>query len=144
MPNFNVMSKTEKKRFDDSTIPQFFLCNSKKKFSIYDFFPSLFWRFISKTHLFSASAVPATGAFSSSEALGTNNDLSIDPFSPMAQNQLSDFDLLRNEIEGSSNVKTNNGNGNGNGGKFFFLSYSLKEKGNSNGNSAKHQKLKYY
>jgi len=62
-----------------------------------------------------ASAVPATGAFSSSEALGTNNDLSIDPFSPMAQNQLSDFDLLRNEIEGSSNVKTNNGNGNGNG-----------------------------
>jgi len=63
-----------------------------------------------------ASAVPATGAFSSSEALGTNNDLSIDPFSPMAQNQLSDFDLLRNEIEGSSNVKTNNGNGNGNGG----------------------------
>lgn len=63
-----------------------------------------------------ASAVPATGAFSSSEPLGTNNDLSIDPFSPMAQNQLSDFDLLRNEIEGSSNVKTNNGNGNGNGG----------------------------
>ena len=62
----------------------------------------------------------------------------------MAQNQLSDFDLLRNEIEGSSNVKTNNGNGNGNGGKFFLLSYSLKEKGNSNGNSAKHQKLKYY
>lgn len=60
-----------------------------------------------------ASSVPATGAFSSSEALGTNNDLSIDPFSPMAQNQLSDFDLLRNEIEGSSNVKTNNGNGNG-------------------------------
>ena len=115
-PNFNVNVKKRKEM-----IRQFFLCNSKKNFSIYDFFPSLFWRFISKTHLFSASAVPATGAFSSSEALGTNNDLSIDPFSPMAQNQLSDFDLLRNEIEGSSNVKTNNGNGNGNGGKFFFL-----------------------
>ena len=98
-----------------------FLFNSKMNFNVYDFFPSLFWRFISKTYLFSGSAVPATGAFSSSEALGTNNDLSIDPFSPMAQNQLSDFDLLRNEIEGSSNVKTNNGNGNGNGGKLFFL-----------------------
>jgi len=61
-----------------------------------------------------ASVIPAA-ATSSSEAVGAgaNNDLSIDPFSPMAQKELTDFDLLRNEIEGgtSSNAKANNGNG---------------------------------
>ena len=49
---------------------------------------------------------------SSTEA---NNDLSIDPFSPMAQKELTDFDLLRNEIEGGAgngtNIKSSNGNG---------------------------------
>ena len=62
-----------------------------------------------------ASAVIPAAATSSSEAVGAgaNNDLSIDPFSPMAQKELTDFDLLRNEIEGgtSSNAKANNGNG---------------------------------
>jgi len=60
-----------------------------------------------------ASAIPTSGVISSSEALGSNNDPSIDPFSPMAQKELTDFDLLRNEIEGGSSIKTNNGNGNG-------------------------------
>lgn len=36
-----------------------------------------------------------------------NTDLSIDPFSPVAQKELTEFDLLRNEIETSK--ATNNG-----------------------------------
>ena len=51
-----------------------------------------------------ASSIPAIGTNSSSTevAIGANNDLSIDPFSPMAQKELTDFDLLRNEIEGGA------------------------------------------
>lgn len=43
---------------------------------------------------------------SAPETVSANNDLSIDPFSPMAQKELNEFDLLRNEIESS---KSNNG-----------------------------------
>ena len=35
-------------------------------------------------------------------------DLSIDPFSPVAQKELTEFDLLRNEIE-AGKANTNNG-----------------------------------
>ena len=43
-----------------------------------------------------------------------------------------DFDLLRNEIEGSSNVKTNNGNG-WCGLRRFFASHARTSHGNGNG-----------
>ena len=39
-----------------------------------------------------------------------NTDLSIDPFSPVAQKELTEFDLLRNEIE-TSKATNNGGNG---------------------------------
>ena len=72
------------------------------------------------------SPIPAGGQPETSKVLGddawgapapapqsavavANNDLSIDPFSPVAQKELSDFDLLRNEIEGGTNGKQTNG-----------------------------------
>jgi len=54
-----------------------------------------------------APAVPPTASTSAEVA---NNDISIDPFSPVAQKELTDFDLLRNEIEGGGNsMKPTNG-----------------------------------
>ena len=48
----------------------------------------------------------AWGAPSASTEVG-NTDLSIDPFSPVAQKELTEFDMLRNEIEAGKS--TNNG-----------------------------------
>ncbi len=53
-----------------------------------------------------ASAGPPTDLPQAIGGGGGQNELSIDPFSPVAQKELTEFDLLRNEIEGA---KSNNG-----------------------------------
>ena len=54
----------------------------------------------------------------------TSDTESIDPFSPNAQNQLAEFDLLRNQIESKDHVESNTSlatktSNDNNGGKIF-------------------------
>ena len=53
-------------------------------------------------------------------ATSNNEAASIDPFSPVAQKELSDFDLLRNEIE-STNISNIGGENN-----IFIIRFSTR------------------
>ena len=46
----------------------------------------------------------------------------MDPFSPIAQSQLAEFDVIRDQMENSS-TNTGIGQGNNNGGKIVFIIY---------------------
>ena len=70
---------------------------------------------------------------SSSMMTGGTTDASMDPFSPQAQNQLQEFDLLRNQIEQNHEESVGNGNTNNstnnNGGSTSPNPFDLSEMG---------------